>query len=88
MKENVKIDSSNRIVSGELSSNTMLTPDIARSTLGVLTNQPLKPAARKTKDGWMAIIEDMGGKIHLWATNYRSESEALNAAKISFQYLS
>ena len=87
MKENIQIDSSNRIVAGELKSNQMLTQDIAHSTLQQLTKSTLKPAARKTKDGWMAIIEDFGGRIHLWGVNYRTELEALSAAKISYAYL-
>ena len=87
MNNNVKIDSANRIVAGELKSNAMLTQDIARSILSQLPTAPLTPAARKTKDGWMAILEDMGGKILLCAMNYKSEALALAAAKTSYAYL-
>lgn len=71
-----EIDSSNRIVIGELASKSYLTHEIARLTATQLMDQIVRASARKERDGWIAVLEDREGNILFYKTGYKNETVA------------
>lgn len=76
-----QIDSSNRILMGELMSNTYLTNEIARLTATQISATSMRPSARKEREGWIAVLEDREGTILLFKSGFKSEAEAKNVAR-------
>lgn len=72
---------SNRIVAGDLTTITMLNDDIARHSFAALTAMKLKAAVRRSKDDWIAVLEDHEGIMKMYADGYSTEADALAAAK-------
>ena len=82
---NHEIDSSNRIVIGELVSKSHLTQEIARLTADQLIEQVARASARKERDSWIAVLEDREGNILFFKSGYKNETEAREIAKAAFQ---
>lgn len=80
-----EIDSSNRIVIGELASKSYLTHEIARLTATQLMDQIVRASARKERDGWIAVLEDREGNILFYKTGYKNETVAKASAQEALQ---
>ena len=84
---NAYVETTGRVVVGQLHSNVMLNTDIAHHYLSALRSKKLVPSARNSRTGWLAYIEDVEGNPQLHGEGFNDQSTALQAARDAVELL-
>ena len=88
MHNSPHVDPAGRVVVGRLRSSQQLNADIAHHLLSSLrTAVKLVPSTRNSKHGWMSTLESPDGTTMLYSSDFRTQAEALEAAKEASELL-